>query len=737
MNAPSSTETALPFLRRPDLVIRKLNIGSRVQWTVKDPVSLRFFQLREEEYFVFSRLTSDATVETLVSSFDKLFAPARLSLPRLDSYLRTLLAMGLIIDRSSDGSDLLAHGDRMRRANFLASIGNPLVVRWRGFNPRLLIDALYPLVRWCYTATFVVAAIALMLMAVFWMTIHHEDVVARLPTVSAFVSVHNLVWIGAAICVAKVLHELGHALTCKHFGGECREMGLMLLVFTPCLYCNVSDAWLMNNRWHRIAISGAGIFVESLLATAACFLWWFSEPGVLNTICMNMMIVCSMNTLVFNGNPLLKYDGYYVLSDLVQVPNLTTRSRSRVVDLIMRWTCGVRFVNPRTLPGRGDFWLVLYGIASFLYRWFVFVLILWGLHVLLRPMGLVAVAQAISVAALTTFVIAGMRSFRMTARRLRSLPTNKLRIAFAAALVYFAATALWSYPIPRYVSAPVVIEPTGAATVYVEEAGRLPRSDDTRPSSGDSVKAGDILAVLENPDLSRDVLELRERIEVLRLRIETMESGELQKGRANENLPASRELLASLENQMSNFRERYEKLTLRAPVGGVLIGDPWRPETNDPIRLERWTGTPLSETSVGGTLQRGTVYCSIGDPEKLSATVVVEESDIELVEVGQSARVWLRENPGVVASGSVAEISRVEIEQAPNSLVNKEDVALINDPDGQQRMAAVSFNVRIPLAETDDAIPVRATGWAKIEVPSITLGQRIKRYLLSTFRLSM
>ena len=340
----------------------------------------------------------------------------------------------------------LHRADRVSEATWLASLGNPLVIRWRGFNPRVFIDRLYPLVRWCFSATFVWLSVISMVLAASWMIIHLEEVMMRLPALSALISIHNLVWIGAAIGLAKVLHELGHALTCKHFGGECREMGVMLLVFTPCLYCNVSDAWLMNNRWHRIAVSGAGIFVELLLATVASFLWWFSEPGALNSICMNMMIVCSINTVLFNGNPLLKYDGYYVLSDLVSVPNLATRSKSRLLDVVVRITCGVKFANPRMLPSRGDLPLIIYGAASFLYRWFVLALILWTLHVALRPMGLVAIAHAITAACVLTFSVAGIRSWRSFFKKIESLPMNKIRVVISLVVAYFCVTTIGISP---------------------------------------------------------------------------------------------------------------------------------------------------------------------------------------------------------------------------------------------------------------------------------------------------
>ena len=516
MSAAQDRSQDLPFVRRTDLVLREMNFGERVYWTVKDPVSLEFFQLREEEHFIFSRLTKGATVDSIISSFNRVFAPLRLSLSQFDAYIRTLLAMGLIVQRTGDASGLIERRDRVQRMSWIATLGNPLVIRWRGIDPSAMLNALYPLVRWCYRPSFVIASLMLMCFAVFWMLVQHEEFATRLPAMSAFISVHNLVWIAIALGLAKIVHELAHALTCKHFGGSCHEMGLMLLVFTPCLYCNVSDAWMMRNRWHRIAVSGAGIFVELLLAAGASLLWWASEPGVLNSICLNMMIVCSVNTLLFNGNPLLKYDGYYVLADLVGVPNLGARAKGRLADVLVRLTCGVQFANPRSFPGRGDGLLVAYGIAAFIYRWTVLCLILWSLHQLLRPMGLVVIAQAITLSCGVTFLYSGFRSWRATARKLMSLPLRKVRLLVCLAVFSFGVHYAWNLPIPRYVTAPVTIEPTQVSTVYIEESGRIEKRSDQNTQAGDAVRQGDVLAILENPELSREILELRERLEVLR-----------------------------------------------------------------------------------------------------------------------------------------------------------------------------------------------------------------------------
>ena len=169
---------------------------------------------------------------------------------------------------------------------------------------------------------------------------------------SALFDPRNLFWLLLAIGAVKVLHELGHALACKHFGGEVHELGFMLLVFAPCLYCDVSDAWRLPSKWQRIAVSAAGMVVELVLAALATIVWWYAQPGVVQLVALNIMIVCTVSTLLVNGNPLLRYDGYYILSDLVETPNLWQRSREVLRRFASEWLLGEPAADDPLVPAR-------------------------------------------------------------------------------------------------------------------------------------------------------------------------------------------------------------------------------------------------------------------------------------------------------------------------------------------------------------------------------------------------
>src|SRR4029079_3112343 len=225
---------------------------------------------------------------------------------------------------------------------------------------------------------------------------HFEEFRDRLPELSALVDPRNLVCLLAAIGVVKVLHEFGHAMACKHFGGEVHEMGLMLLVFSPCLYCDVSDAWRFSSKWKRIAVSAAGIVVELTLAALATMIWWYAQPGVVQLVALNIMIICTVNTLLINGNPLMRYDGYFIFSDLIETPNLWQRSREAFRYFWSDWLLGQPVVEDPLIPVRKRPWLSAYAVASKVYMACICVVIVWGLVKVLYPYHLENVAYAVA-----------------------------------------------------------------------------------------------------------------------------------------------------------------------------------------------------------------------------------------------------------------------------------------------------------------------------------------------------
>ena len=227
-----------------------------------------------------------------------------------------------------------------------------------------------------------------------------------------------------------------HGLSCKHYGGECHEMGMMLLVFTPCLYCDVSDSWMLPNKWKRAAIGAAGMYVELILASIATYLWWWSHPGIFNQLCLDVMFVSSVSTLLFNANPLLRYDGYYILSDIIEIPNLRQKASTILGRLASKWCLGIKQPEDPFLPQRNLGLFALYAVASSIYMWIVTASIFFFVWNVFKPYRLEVLGRLLAAGAIWGLVVRpayGMIKFFKVPGRRDEVKSFNLAITLAIA----------------------------------------------------------------------------------------------------------------------------------------------------------------------------------------------------------------------------------------------------------------------------------------------------------------
>jgi putative peptide zinc metalloprotease protein len=740
MNATTkAANQPLPLQRRPELESCEIVYRRQCYWSVKDPLSLRYFQLRDEEHFILSLLDGRTSLETVQQQFQERFAPRRIELAQLNWFLGMLHREGLVVsDATEQGQQLIDRRRRTQRKQFWSSFSNLLAIRFRGIDPSTIVEGLYPLVRWAYSPWCVSLMCLLMFGAASLLLLELPTVLGRLPTFGEFFTVHNVVWMAIALAIAKGLHELGHAITCRHFGGQCRELGVMLLVFTPCLYCNVSDAWMIPNKWRRMAISAAGIYVELVLASACLILWWFSEPGAFNVLCLNLVFVCSVGTVLFNGNPLLRYDGYFIFADWCEIPNLAQRGGQFVRDRILHHCAGIE--SNAVAPTRGERpLLVSYTIASWIYRVFILMAILWFCHAALKPYGLQSLAIGLAIITVGGMLVMPLSEtvavLRDPARRRKFRWT---RLALVSTLACAAVTGLVTIPIPLRVVAPVVLEPSEADPVYVTAPGRL--VDAVR--EGDHVVQGQVIARLSNAELERDVAQLAADLAVQKIHVQTLTRRQSQDAPGDVlgsggQLPAAVEALADLENRLQERLAEQNRLTLRAPGRGTVL--PPRPTHHDvPVgELAFWSGTPLEARNRGGSLDSGTPVCLIGDPDQLVAQLIVDQSVISLVRLGQQVRIRVDEVPDEFLTGTVTEIARQDSPTPLPELVAKNLIPVSSGSANAANLTVTSYRVRVDLDPHAAVIPLRASGRAVIFVEPRTLGRRGYEFLCRTFRLEL
>ena len=734
---PQTAETrVLPLRCRADLDCREQQIGGSRYWHVKDPVTLRYFQLKPEEHAVLKMLDGTVSLQQIRQRFEEQFAPQRLSVAQLQSFLVMLHGNGLIQSDAPGQADvLLERGLSEKRRKLFAGFSNLLAIRFRGFDPTRLLDFLEPRCRVLFTPSCVTLCVGLMLAALCLAGLQFETLASRLPRFQEFFALENLVWLVVILGATKVLHELGHAVACRHFGGECHEMGLMLLVFTPCLYCNVSDAWMLPGRWQRIAISLAGMYVELLLASACLFLWWFSVPGFFNALCLNIVVVCSVTTILFNGNPLLRYDGYYILSDFVEIPNLRQQATALVRNKLGHLFFEAGTVNTRLLPQTRRTFLTVWYIAAVVYRVIVVWGILWFVHALLSPFGLQPLAIALATMTVATMVLAPLVRFGMLASNpLWSRTVNWPRFWFRSSLVVAVLAALAMIPLPFSVRAPAVLQAEGATSLFVQQTGRLKSA----LPAGSPVKPGTIIGELEDVTLERQIVQLEGSIKLLKKQLENLEDRRGEDSEAIAALiPTTKERLAEKQDELAQRKSDVEKLTLRSPVAGTVLPprDRQSAESEDGTQLSEWTGTPLDEENRGATIAAGTEFCQVGTEGQLEAILAVDEDTIEFVSNGQQVELLFDHHPEEILTGKVSEIAEIDLDVAPPELIESGSFPTRVGEDGIARPISTAYQVRITLDLPEaSTLILRGTGRARIEAASQSTARRLLRFLRQTFR---
>ncbi|MCO8120399.1 hypothetical protein NHH03_01525 [Stieleria sp. TO1_6] len=722
----------LQLRRRFDLEIYPQRRRSRRVWVIKDPMSLRYFQFREEEFAILQWLDGNTTLEQLKTRFEKQFAPQRMTVSKLHAFVAGLHRNGLVLsDVPGQGEQLLLRHRRQQRSDWTSSLANPLAIRLPGIDPARFLNWLYPKLWWVFTPTMAAACIALVLIALTVMLSNLHGFGTRLAEVNGLLSPGNLICLAIALALTKVIHEIGHAIACKHYGGHCHELGVMFLVFTPCLYCNVTDAWKLPNRWHRVAISSAGILVEVVLAALCALMWWFSAPGLLNTVCLNVMLICSVGTLLLNGNPLLRYDGYYVLSDALELPNLWQDSRARLQRLLYRWVLGIEPGNSMSL-GNHSGMLLVYAIASTAYRVLVLASILYLVYRICKPHGLLFLAQALAILLLVGVCSGPINVlWRMMTDPVFRRRIKPKRIVFSMGLLGALIAGCCWVPLPCRIAAPVMIEPLDARRVYVSVPGTLRESIGV----GASVQPGDPLARLENIDIQRDLEKVHGQVLSQQLRLRNLESMRTQDDQVAAQLPAAKQILLDLQQRLRQLENDEAALALTAPVAGQILPPPSvQLVSQTDQELGVWSGSPLDRQNLGSLLERKTLYCMIGQPDQFEAVVYIDQADIPYVHQNQRVSLLLETAGGSVIQGTIREVARINIESVPTELGVDQQLANRVDPSGVRRPEQTSYKAYVRLDPTEVPMVIGVRGKAKIAVDWQPLRTRVQRFLARTFK---
>ena len=638
---------------RPHVQITRQHYRGRRWHVVHDPATNQFYRLNPVAHEFVGLLDGKRTVEEvwkLVLARHGDAAPTQNEVIQLLSqlYQSNLLST----DAGPETEQLLRRGrERFKQKAASQAIGI-MYFRIRAFNPDTIFGWLEPIFRplinvWGLLIWAVFCSIALARLVPEW-----RELVTGAEEV---LNPNNWLVVGGVFIVAKAFHESGHGVICKRFGGVVPEFGFMLLVLFPAPYVDTSSAWAFENKWQRVGVGAGGMIVELFLASIAAIVWTSTAPETLaHQISYFMIFTASVSTVLFNANPLMRFDGYYILSDLIEVPNLMQRSMNQIKHWFKTRVYRMKEETPPSTWGGETAILYVYGIAALIYRIFLF------FSITLFVMGkLFALGLILAVWTAGMWFILPVGKF---VHWLASSPgLNDFRpraIATSLAMIVGGLLAVGAIPMPDHRRATGVVESVARTGVFFGTDGFVAEA---HVKTGERVEGGQPLVTLRSDELTA-------RLELARATLDELTSRErLAETKSPAAAQVMRDRADAVRGQIEHLRREIERLVVRAPHAGVVVGP-------DPSRL------------LGIYAQRGRALCEVVDTDHLRVAAVLGQREAAwLFDVGAgeySVELRMTSRPGRIFAGSgvsVIEAGQTELPHAAMGLVSGGTIATRRD----------------------------------------------------------
>ncbi len=618
---------------RTSLRVSEQVFAGEVSYMVKVPESTDYYRLTPYEYELIQLFDGSRTPGEVAQEITARYPASPFSEQSALEYLDQ--ADPNLFERSQEERNLAVLEKIRQERKGRAERSNMFYFVVRSWESDKFLNRVYPYLRWMFTPAFVIFCIGLFaLMGVLIATDYSR---IQQDTVNFYRDMYDswynfwIFWVLMFFVIG--LHEMGHGLTCKHFGGEVPHMGMMFIYFNPAFYTDVTDMCLFDKRGKRLWTIFAGLWTEMIICGFASLAWYFSRPGsLLNVTGYQVLLFTGISALFFNLNPFIKFDGYYALSTYLEIEGLSESSN----QYLWEWIRKNILRHPVDMPPatrRRRRILLSYAVLAFMYRAVAITFFLLFLKSIftsrfgatagtLLTLGLLYFILRKKIRKSVPFVRAEFRSLKERLMRWKMSQGQMVGAAVVAAILIVPFA-------PDRVSTEFILEPGARADIRAAAPGLVAQ---VNVHEGDAVQAGAILAVLHNPDLES-------RSSVLAHELENAEHSLSGAQSSNDRMAIAkaRQDTQRLDTDLKEARAKVSALTLRSPISGIVT-------------------TPQVAQKIGSYVAEGDEFAVVVDRQQMKARVLVHDLDLEDVQLGALVKLKVRANPFHTYSGTVEQI---------------------------------------------------------------------------------
>lgn len=692
---------------RPDVeVFEQADSVGRTVIVLKDPISQQYFRLSEYEYRFLRTLDGTLTAE---EAADKLRTKGYYYAPEDVTQIMARAAQAGLLLGTAFGTArfqlaLKGRREEWKKGQRLSSIYFLFIPL---FNPDRFLDRTLPLFnalwnRW----TALLAALALpgtLYLIISGLPRIHNEILF-------FFSAGNLVYLWLTIALTKLAHELAHAYSAKKFGLHVPQMGVAFLIFFPCLYCNTTEAWQLADRKQRMTIGAAGVLVEAVLAVVATYVWYFSKPGIANSLALYVMGVSFASTVFVNGNPLLRFDGYFVLSDYLRIPNLYQKAFSYLRYLFWNGVLGVSDAADPALSGKERLAFATYGVSALAYRIFLYGAIVSGVYYRFdKTLGIVLGGLAFGL-----FLVRPMLRGVHSVFKKRDVVRPRLVGSTILGAIVLGLIVLLLIPIsgnslfPCYVDSArkqklTVPLHTWVGQVHIRE--------------GMPVRKGSVLFQLDTSVLKLNLQKKEADRNIIRNELELLMLDDQRRA----EIPGKEIELYQAEDEIRRIQRQLADAEggITAPFDGIVT------------RLN-------PKLKPGFEPGEGVIVGELESPSELTAHALIPERYLSEIHKGQHVRVWLPAHGGEEFHEIVQDIrpfSEKDLSESPFS--SRFGGELATEARSQEQKDApleAQYDCLVMLNGAGGRMPLGMTGRLVVSSPPRSIASRVVDSALQTFR---